>query len=141
MLQKLNDQQGSALLLIVLLLSSIFLIAISAVNLVFPNINMGKTSGYSVSAFAAAETGAENALYKIRYSPKFNPSNCPASGQCMNFTTNNCSDCSASGAIRILSGNGARYWVQFASSSPNITLTATGDYNGTHRSVELKFAY
>ncbi len=69
-IKKINkkNKRGSALLLSLLLITSIIVIAMGGSSLALSGIRMAGVQSQSVKAYFAAEAGAEELLYKVRKS-------------------------------------------------------------------------
>ncbi len=63
-----TKKEGSALLLSLLLITSIIVIAMGGSSLALSGIRMAGVQSQSVKAYFAAEAGAEELLYKVRQS-------------------------------------------------------------------------
>ena len=116
------NKRGSVVLITMLVLTSILTIGFGAASLIASGIIMNRMRINSTVAYVAAEAGAERSLWEVRKNnfvlPDFDQAD-----------------------IFIMAdlGNGASYDVDYASSSPIVTLTANGIFKGVRRSVELVF--
>lgn len=104
-----------------LILTSILVVSLAASNLVVSGIVMSRSQNYSTIAYYAAESGEEKALWEVRK----NRYSLPQENQ--------------SGIFSASLSNGSSYSVDFASSSPKITLTSLGVYLGTRRSIASEY--
>ncbi len=120
-MNKINNK-GSAILITLLILTSILTIGLATASLIVPGIIMNRTQMGSTVAFYAAEAGAERSLWEVRK----NDFTLPDFDQAEIFTVADL-------------GNSASYNVDYASSSPIVTFTCNGIYQGTRRSVQLVF--
>jgi hypothetical protein len=118
-----NNKTGSALLMTMLILSSIMVVALNAAGLVMSGVILSGTQERSTIAFYAAEAGAERALYEARRNPGFT---LPMDDTLNIFGTTTLS-------------NGAYNLVDYSSSTPDIFFSSEGNYAETKRKVELKF--
>jgi len=120
-IKQLKKSKGTALLLTLLILSSILVIALGAANLIVPGIRMSRTQEQSTKAFFAAEAGAERGLWEVRKNSYTLPE---------------------SDTEDIFNGsldNNSAYQVDCAVALPQITFTSTGSYRQTRRSVAVNF--
>ncbi len=116
------NNNGTVLLITLLILTSILTVALGTASLIVPGIIMNRTQLGSTVAFYAAEAGAERALWEARKSP--NP--LPDVDTDNLFTNPDL-------------GNSASYDVDYAISSPIVTFTCNGIFQGARRSVQLVF--
>ena len=118
---EIKSNKGTALLLTLLILTSILVVALGAANLIVPGIRMSRTQEQSTKAFFAAEAGAERALWEVRKNSYVIPG---ADTENIFFGT--------------LDNNSA-YQVDCAVALPQVTFTSTGNYRQTRRSVAVDF--
>ena len=71
-IKNLRKRKGSALLLSLLLITSIIVIAMGGSSLALSGIRMAGVQSQSVKAYFAAEAGAEELLYKVRITNEIN---------------------------------------------------------------------
>jgi len=121
MLEVIKKQKGVALLMSVLILTSMFVVALNAADVMFSGVLMSGVQERSTLALYAAESGCERALYEARKN-----NNIPASDQENIFSTTTLS-------------NNSYYTVDFASTSLNIRYTSNGIFNETARTVMIDF--
>jgi hypothetical protein len=131
-----GNEQGTMLLMTLLILSGILTVTLGAASLVVAGINMSRTQERSTKAYFAAEAGAERVLWLVRKDGGFNFEECADSGQCVNFDTKTCDACDA--AFYLLA-NDTAYNVNYASTTDEIIFTSTGRYGGTRRSVQVGY--
>lgn len=123
MLKKIQkpNERGTALFMTIMMLAGILTVSLGAANLIVPGLVMSRVQNYSTKAYFAAEAGAERVLWEVRKNnyvvPDVNTANI--------FT----------GSL----GNASAYDVDYATSSPIITMTANGIYSGSRRSIELQY--
>lgn len=113
---KKNQQSGSALMITVLILASLFIAALNATSIIMSGILISGTQERSTLAFYAAESGAERAAYEVLVN-----GNLPALPAPSMFS-------------KTLS-NGSSYVVNYATS----TFYSEGSFGETKRSVSLGF--
>lgn len=118
---KIKNNDGTALLLTLLILTSILVVALGAANLIIPGIRMSRTQEQSTKAFFAAEGGAERALWELRKNFYEAPE----------IDTENV----FSGSLT----NNSVYQVDYSSVDFSATFTSTGRYQQTRRSVAVNF--
>lgn len=125
MAQRLNyNQEGSAILLSLFILSAIMLIVFGGSSVIMSGLKMSGIESQSTRAYFAAETGAERLLYEYRkteFSSDFN------------WIQENADDV----FVDTLPTGGA-YTVNYGGLNP-ITFTSIGSFQDTKRSVELNF--
>lgn len=122
----LKNKKGSALLLTLLVITSIIVIAMGGSTLALSGIKMAGVQSQSVKAYFAAEAGAEELLYKTRKEQSI--------------------DLSASLNEIVIDSSlpdGTFYWVFMSSKvvvggTKNI-FTSLGSFLNTRRSVDLEF--
>ncbi|MCF7795405.1 hypothetical protein K9M50_03535 [Patescibacteria group bacterium] len=115
-----TDKQGSALLMAILILSSIIAVSFSVSRMVMTAIETGGVQAQSVMAYYASEAGAERVLYGMRHGSLVIDEN----------ASNLFSDATLS--------NGAQYRVAVRQYSP-LKIISVGSFGSTKRSVELSF--
>jgi len=121
--KKFKENNGSALLLTLLILTSILVVALGAAGLIVPGIKMSRTQEQSTKAFFAAEAGAERALWEVR------KNGFPLPGI---------------DTVDVFPGTGnldndSIYQIDYSAVSPVVTFTSTGQYQQTRRSVAVDF--
>ena len=116
-----KNNNGTALLMTLLILTSILVVALGAASLIVPGIRMSRTQAQSTKAFFAAEAGVERALWEVRKNGYAVPE----------VDTDNV----FSGSL----GNSSAYQADCALSLPQVTFTSTGRYQQTRRSVAVNF--
>lgn len=120
-----KNQTGVALLLTLLILTSILVITLGAADLVFAGIKMNRLTGYSNIAFYASEAGMERVLWEARKNNLVMPDE----------NQDDILQCSLTPELCLLANNSS-YQVNFATSTPIITFSSVGQYQGVKRSVE-----
>ncbi len=123
-----KNQKGSALLLSLLLITSIIVIAMGGSSLALSGIRMAGVQSQSVKAYFAAEAGAEELLYKVRQSKEIDFSNNPVHEEIEESFLN----------------SGSNFFVIFfekasASNNNENTFISIGTFLNTRRSVDLRF--
>jgi|AntRauTorckE6833_2_1112554.scaffolds.fasta_scaffold00180_2 hypothetical protein len=118
-LNRLN-KEGSALLMAILILSSIIAVSFSVSRMVMTAIKTGGVQAQSVMAYYSSEAGAERVLYKIRHESMIINENST------NLFTNT------------TLSNGAEYRVAVKQYNP-LKIISVGEFGSTKRSVELSF--
>jgi hypothetical protein len=108
-----KNNKGTALLMTLLILTSILVVVLGAANLIVPGIKMSRTQAQSTKAFFASEAGVEKALWELRK----NDYNIPE------VDTDN------------VFSETLDYYIDGA----DITFTSTGYYQQTRRSVAVTF--
>ncbi len=116
-----KNNQGQILLLTLLILTSMMVASLAAVDFIVPGIKMSRTQAYSTIAYFAAEAGCERSLWEV-YKNNFDTSRSDQNG--IYQTTLN---------------NGSTYVVNYDRSGNTRTFTAIGSYQGVSRSVEVSF--
>lgn len=134
MIFRLNNN-GSALLMTIMITTSVLTVALGVAALVLPGVIMGRTQFRSTKAYFAAETGAERVLLAARVSG-FDPGTC-AVGQYVDFNANNCTNSLTSTTL----SNGSSYYVRYESSTlpATVTFNSVGSFLGTNRTVEISY--
>lgn len=137
MFKKLAQEKGSALLLTLLILSSIFLVVFISADLVTSGIKMSRTQMHSSRAYFAAESGAERVTWEFSKN-SFDTATCDT-GECIKFSAYPlvCQECDNDTKVSLT--NGSEYEVSVATSSPDLIMVSTGDYSGVKRAIELNF--
>ena len=118
--KKALDKQGSALLMAILILSSIIAVSFSVSRMVMTAIETGGVQSQSVMAYYSAEAGAERILYDIRHEAivlEDDPN-------------------LYSGTSTL--DNDAQYRVAVRQFNP-LKIISVGSFGSTQRSVELSF--
>ncbi|MDD5031482.1 MAG: hypothetical protein PHR36_00335 [Patescibacteria group bacterium] len=120
-IKKINNKSGTALLLTLLILTSILVVALGAASLITAGITIGRTQAQSTKAFFAAEAGAEQALWEVRK----NSYSIPGADTDDIFL----------GSL----SNSSSYAVDLAVSLPQVTFTSTGSFRQVKRSIAVDF--
>lgn len=133
-LKLLKNNKGTALLMILFMLSGILIVALGAANLIIPGIKMSRNQISSTKSYFAAETGIEEILITTRIN-EMDISGCDATtNKYLNLVTETCAGTQQTYFLP----NSASYVVIFVSDSP-ITFRSTGSYRGTKRSIEVSY--
>jgi hypothetical protein len=120
-------QDGTALLMTVLILNSVLLISLAVAQIIFSGIRMGAKESESTRAYFAAETGAERVLYEFR------------KGGCKGVPTN----CNYADSVDGAYAAGVyppNYYVNYQAGS-NVVFVSAGNFMDQYRTVELDFNY
>ncbi|MEK7203411.1 MAG: hypothetical protein AAB653_03780 [Patescibacteria group bacterium] len=118
-----KNNQGTALLMTLMILSSVLVVTLGAANLIMAGIIASRLEQSSVISYFATETGIERSLWEVRKNNYVLP------------------DVSADNIFGLSDlDNGSTYQVDYASSSPTITFTSTGSYNESKRSIQITIA-
>ncbi len=118
---KLNsNKEGSALLMAILILSSIIAVSFSVSRMVMTAIETGGVQAQSVMAYYASEAGAERVLYEMRHE-----------GLVIDDSTTNL-------FTNTTLSNGSQYRVAVRQYNP-LKIISVGAFGSTKRSVELSF--
>lgn len=120
-LLKLKNNNGTALFMTLIILTSILTVSLAIADLVRQGVKISGVQGNSTIAYFAAEAGAERALWEARKNSYTLPS-----GDQSNLFEGNLS-------------NNSVYHVNYAISSSLVTFTSIGVYFGVRRSVETSF--
>jgi len=128
-IKKIYNQKGSALLMTILVLSSLMVVGLSAASVAMSGVLISGVQQRSTIALYVAETGAEQALFESRKNGWVLPG-AASSTNVFGTTT---------------LANGGFYMVDYASSTDIITGSTTnsfysdGDFKETRRRIELVF--
>ncbi|KKQ60316.1 MAG: hypothetical protein US81_C0024G0003 [Parcubacteria group bacterium GW2011_GWE2_38_18] len=114
--QSIKKENGSALLITVLILASLFIAALNASSIILSGVLISGIQERSTLAFYAAESGAEQSAYEVLVN-----GNLPAA--------------SSSNMFSLTLSNNSSYVVSYASS----TFYSEGSFGETKRSVSLGF--
>lgn len=126
-----KNKRGSALLITVLILTSILAVALGAANLVVSGIKMSGGQERSTIAYFAAEAGAERVLWNLHYGD-FSGCNF---NEYVKFGAT--ATCDTNPNPENLSNNSS-YNVNYKSITP-LAITSTGSFANVKRIVELGF--
>jgi len=118
---KIKNNEGTALLMALLVLASILTVSLGTADLIVPGIKMSRTQAQSTKAFFASEAGVEKSLWEIRKNGY--------------FLLEEATDNIFNGSL----DNISTYQVDYATSSPMVIFTSTGEYQQTRRSVAVSF--
>lgn len=127
-----KNNHGTALIMTILILTSILVVTLAASDLIVPGIKMSRTQERSTKAYFAAEAGAERILWEVRKN-FFDDSLCII-GDYIDFDTATCDSSEHNYSL----SNNASYSVTY-DSGPPVAFTSKGVYLGTNRSVEVSY--
>lgn len=113
-----NNQKGSSLFLVVIMLSVFLSVVLGLTNIIINSAKMGENLSYSIKAFHAADTGMEEALYRIK-----------KQSNCEGFSEELGTDYSYS--VTITPSSGCENF--------GTTITSSGVYFGVGRKVEASY--
>jgi Tfp pilus assembly protein PilX len=117
---KLN-QAGTALLMTVLILNTIIVISLAAAKLIISGVKMSGTQAKSTKAYFAAESGAEQALWRWRQEG-WNPVGCDDNDVCHDTLLNNST-------------------YQVICTSTPVKIRSAGSFGGIKRTVEVELDF
>lgn len=118
-----KNNKGTALLMTLLILTSILVVALASANILSSGIEMNRNQSQSTKAFFAAESGVEKALWEMRR----NGFDYPDSSQANVFN----------GSL----DNGSAFIVDFESLPSKLTFVSTGEYRDVKRSIAVSFPH
>ncbi len=116
-----KDNEGAALLMTLLILSSVLVVALATADLVMVGIKMSRNQVQSTRAFFAAEAGVERSLWKSRKDSYDLP------------------DSDTENVFSGTLGNEATYQVNYSTTTPEVMFTSTGDYRQVKRTISVSF--
>ena len=132
----LQDNRGTALMMALLILTSILTVSLGAADLVMSGLKMSGTQARSAIAYFAAEAGAERVLWEIRKNG-FDLTGCDTvTNKYVDFSVNP-AICGSSEHPETLS-NSSSYSVVHTSNPP-IAFMSIGSYSGVKRVVEISY--
>ena len=114
---------GSAIMLVMFILSGIMIIVFASSSIVLNGLKMGSVQADSVRSYYSAESGAELLLYNFRQEKLLDTLNTPPQENIL-FSSN--------------INTTYFYTVNYDSYFP-LKFTSIGEYNRTRRSVEISF--
>ena len=117
-----DRKKGTALMMTLLILTGALTISLIAADLIVNSIKAGRLQSYSAKAYFAAEAGAERSLWEVRKN---------------SFLQDEDQDNLFSDEL----SNNSVYHVDYASSSPLVTFTSTGVFQGVYRVIETAFTF
>lgn len=135
---KIKNKKGTALMMTILILTSVLVVALATASLVVQGMVMGRTQTYSTKAIFAAYAGIERVLYEIRIN-SLNIGAC-SNGNYIDFTPPPCS-----ATLKSYPLGDASYYLIYNYNNPptcaaNTTcLKSVGSYKGVQRSVEASY--
>jgi hypothetical protein len=134
-----NEFGSTALYLVLVMMSSFFLITLTAADIVRNGIKMSGSQLDSTKAYYAAEAGAERIIWEMREN-NFDTTSCN-SGDKIDFSAGACDSvncCSLAGLSYSLSNN-ATYTIQYDFSAPDTILMCAGGFGDVERKIQLKY--
>jgi uncharacterized protein (UPF0333 family) len=136
-----NQQGATALMLTLLILTSVLTVSLTIADVIRNGLIMDKTQFGSTQAYFAAEAAAERILWATRYGGQSECTN--GEYVCFDAETNsNISGCGSSCGVdydyQKLS-NGAEYKIYFTINGLTTTITNIGTYQDINRVVELRY--
>ena len=140
-----KSQQGSILLVTVLVLSSILMISLAASSLVLANVAMNRNQEWSAGAYFAAEAGAEKIIYETWQNGVvlLSLGSCTGDGSCLKFSAGQPSDCGScsDNDTKYTLPNNAYFQIKYTLDQANsqTILDCIGYFHGTRRSVQVKY--
>jgi len=120
--KRIKNNRGTALLMTLLILSSILVVALATASLVMSGIKISRNQIQSAKAFFAAEAGAEKSLWAVRKDSYV------------------LADTDQDNVFNGTLDNDSVYQVDYATTTPTVTFTSTGSYQQVKRSVTVGFA-
>jgi hypothetical protein len=136
-----NNQGSIALLMSMIVLTSILTIVLTASEIIRNGLVADRTQLNSTKAYFAAEAGAERILWETRTKlPPFDASSC-STGQCLHFGSNSIPGVSCNPSCDLTNSISDtllnyKYYIKYE--LPGDTkLTCYGDYQGARRAVEI----
>lgn len=130
-----QDNRGIALMMALLILTSILVVSLGAADLVMSGLKMSGTQERSTIAYFAAEAGIEQVLWEIRKNG-FDISAC-AVDDYVDFNVSP-AVCDSLQHVETLSNNSS-YSVVLLQTLPSRIFVSTGEYAGVRRVVEISY--
>ncbi|MFH1233128.1 MAG: hypothetical protein V1649_00550 [Patescibacteria group bacterium] len=119
--KNIKNNQGTALLMTLMILSSVLVVTLGAANLIMAGIIASRLEQSSVIAYYASESGVERSLWEVRKDDHPLPNE-----NTLNLFFGNL-------------GNGSSYQVNYTTSTSAVTFTSIGNYHDSKRSVEVYY--
>jgi hypothetical protein len=146
MFKIIKNQQGvTALMLTLLILTSVLTVSLAMADVIRNGLIMDKTQFGSTRAYFAAEAAAERILWAVRYGNFHIDTDC-TSGQYVSFNDSDCGGsapcCLDSAVQHSLGSSGAVYSIKYeydASAERKNIITNIGSYRDVNRIVELRY--
>jgi len=148
---EIRNNNGSALLLAILILSGMMGATIVASSIIDTGIKMGKTQFDSTKAYFAAEAGAEQLLWHARnanpiFAPELDASCVGTLPILINFNTYNpgVSSATCGGTYSYPLENGSKYYAKFTavdSIAQSLQFNFYGIFGDVRRSVQVTYYY
>ncbi len=135
-----SDRRGVAIIMItILIMASILTAALSLGSVVINGLRVSNVQQNATQSYFAAEAGAERALYETRKNG-FEPENvgCITNDYFEETSFNSCVTAQADGEF-LLSTDGLKYYVEYATTSTSTILNSFGEYKGTRRAVKISY--
>jgi Tfp pilus assembly protein PilX len=114
-----KHQKGSSIFLVVIMLSVVLSVVLGLTSIIVGGSKMTESLSYSVRAFHAADTGMEEALYRIR-----------KQSNCDDFSDEFSTDYGYTVTITYTGGSCA---------DTGTTITSMGEYLGINRKLETSY--
>jgi len=136
-----NQRGGTAILLVLLVMSSFLVVTLTMSDLVINGFRMDKTQLESTKAYFAAEAGAERILYEIRkkgFATTIGPC---VNGDYIDYSPGNCDVNDCCNVIEFLYplSNSAEYKTVYSFNTPTTTFSNVGVFDNVQRKVEIKY--
>jgi len=140
-----NNQGSIALLMTMIVLTSILTIVLTASEIIRNGLVSDKTQLDSTKAYFAAEAAAERILWETRTNlPQFDVALTCSTGDCLHFSSNSapgvsCNPgCNTNNAISDTLSD-YKYSIEYELVAGDTKLTCYGDYLGVRRAVEIRY--
>lgn len=130
-----KNQKGIALMMTLLILSSVLIVSLGIAAILERSLMISMISGPSSVAYLAAESGAEKALWKGRKTDiieKILYNTCFTN--CIDFDNGTCNDTNY-----ISLGTDSSYCATYAYADPDNTFIVIGKYKNIRRSIEVTY--
>ena len=140
-IKKKNQKGGTAILLVLLIMSSFLVVTLAMSDLVINGFRMDKTQLESTKSYFAAEAGAERILYEIRklgFDVTIGPC---VNGDYIDYSPGNCdvNDCCTVAEFLYPLSNGSEYKTVYSFDAPTTTLSSIGIFDDVQRKVEVRY--
>jgi hypothetical protein len=134
-----NETGSTALFLVLVMMSSFFLITLTAADIARNGLKMSGSQLDSTKAYYAAEAGAEKMIWEIRKNG-FNTAVCNPSGEKIDFDIGSCNvDCCTPAGRSYSLTNSATYTIEYKLDTPTTTLMCAGGFKDLERKIQLKY--
>ena len=132
-----KDNNGIALMMALLILTSILVVSLGAADLVISGLKASGTQERSTISYFAAEAGLEKILWEIRQN-EFSLGDCSTEiNKYVDFSPSP-AECDGNDTHTESLSNNSSYKAVFTSDSP-ITFMSAGEYEGIRRVVEISY--